>query len=274
VARVRALLLVAISALVLGGCGAGETTAPTVVAAFYPLAWAAENVARPGQEVLDLTPPGAEPHDVEISPRDVEAIRAARLVVYVGGGFQPAVEDAVAGRDGPSLDLLGGEGDPHVWLDPARFADAVAQLGRALARPAAGRRLADRLRRLDREYAAGLERCERRVLVTSHAAFGRLADRYRLAHVSLAGLSPEAEPGPQAIERLVEEVRSSGASTVFTEPLVSDRLARTVAREAGVGVSVLDPVEGLSEERVETGEDYLTVMRDNLAVLREALGCR
>jgi len=275
VRRVRALLLLAAAALVLGGCGAGndEPARPTVVAALYPLAWAAENVAGARYEVIDVTPPGAEPHDVEISPSEVETIRDADLVVHVGGGFQPAVEDAVDARDGPSLDLLGDEGDPHVWLDPAGFAAAAVELGRALARPEAGRRLAERLRRLDRQYAAGLERCERRVVVTSHAAFGRLADRYGLTQVSLAGRSPEAEPGPQTIERLVDDVRASGATAVFTEPLVSDRLARTVAREAGVEVATLDPVEGLSEDRIEAGDDYLDVMRDNLAALREALGC-
>lgn len=267
--------LLVIVALALGGCGADRPgEGPTVVAALYPLAWMATSIAGERFQVVDLTPPGAEPHDVEISPRDVETIRGADVVLYVGGGFQPAVEDAVAGRDGPSLDVLGEDGDPHVWLDPLRLAAIAASVGDALGRPGAGRRLARRLEALHGEYEAGLERCERRTLVTSHAAFGRLADRYGLEQLSLAGRSPEAEPGPRALEHLVEDVRISKATTVFTEPLVSDRLARTVAREAGVEVAVLDPLEGMSEARLEAGEDYVTVMRDNLDVLREALGCR
>jgi zinc transport system substrate-binding protein len=275
VARVQRVLLLAV--LVLAGCGAGNDPrgdGPTVVAALYPLAWVAQNVAGPELEVVDVTPPGAEPHDVEISPRDVETIRDAELVLFVGGGFQPAVEDALDGRDGPSLDLLREAGDPHVWLDPARMADFAEDVGQALGRRNAGRRLARRLRLLDAEYASGLARCERRTFVTSHAAFGRLASRYELTELSLGGSSPEAEPGPRTLERLVDDVRASGATTVFTEPLVSDRLARTIAREAGVGVGVLDPVEGLSEVRLAAGDDYLTVMRDNLRALREALGCR
>jgi zinc transport system substrate-binding protein len=108
----------------------------------------------------------------------------------------------------------------------------------------------------------------------THAAFGHLAARYGLEQLSLGGTSPEAEPAPRDLERLVEEVRASGATTVFSEPLVSDRLARTVAREAGLEVAVLDPVEGMTEEGVEAGADFLTVMRENLEALREALGCR
>jgi zinc transport system substrate-binding protein len=271
---VRRLAFV-LTVLALAGCGGtDDTDPPAVVAAFYPLAWAAEQVAGGDLRVVDLTPPGAEPHDVELSPRDVETIRGADLVVYVGGGFQPAVEEAIAGRDRPSVDVLEGDRDPHVWLDPVRFAGIADVIAAALGRREAGRSLTRRLGALHDRYAAGLEGCARRTLVTSHAAFGHLAERYGLTQLSLVGSSPEAEPGPRGIQRLVDSVRASGATTVFTEPLVSDRLAQTVAREAGVEVANLDPIEGLSEERLDGGEDYLTVMRDNLEALRAALGCR
>jgi zinc transport system substrate-binding protein len=273
--RVLALLGALAGCASLAGCaGSDGGGGPTVVAAFYPLAWAAEEIAGEHYRVVDLTPLGAEPHDVELSPRDVEAIRDAELVVYAGGGFQPAVEDAIADRDGPSFDVLDGERDPHVWLDPVRFAATARALGDALGRPAAGRRLVKAIEGLDREYEEGLRSCERRALVSSHAAFGHLAARYGLTARSLAGTSPEAEPGPRELERLVDEVRATGVTTVFTEPLVSDRLAETVAREAGVDVATLDPIESLSEERTKAGEDYVTVMRENLAALRRALGCR
>ena len=276
--RMRSLLALGglVGVLAVAGCGgaAGGDPRPTVVAAFYPLAWAAGEIAGDRYRVVDLTPPGAEPHDVELSPRDVEAIRDAELVVYAGGGFQPAVEDAVADRDGPSLDVLDGEPNPHVWLDPVRFSTTARALGDALGRPAAGRRLAKAIENLGREYEEGLRSCRRRRLVSSHAAFGHLAARYGLTVRSLAGTSPEAEPGPRELERLVDEVRAAGVTTVFTEPLVSDRLADTVAREAGVEVATLDPIEGLGEERLDAGEDYVSVMRKNLDALREALGCR
>ncbi len=270
--RVVALLFATVA---LTGCGGADHAeeATTVVAAFYPLAWAAEQIGGEETHVVNLTPPGAEPHDIELSPRDVEAVRGADLVVYVGSGFQSAVEDAVAQRDGSSLDVSGGDQDPHVWLDPVRFARIAEEIGDALGRPEAGRELARRLRGLDRDYMTGLAHCERRTLVTTHAAFGHLAARYGLTQIPLAGRSPEAEPSPRELERLVDEVRESGATTVLAEPLVSSRLAETVAREAGAKVAVLDPIEGLTEEQLAGGEDYLSVMRRNLATLKEALGC-
>lgn len=260
----------------LAGCGGKESgdDRPAVVAGFYPLAWAVERIGGADFRVVNLTPAGAEPHDLELSPRDVAAIRDARVVVYVGGGFQPALEDAVAARDDASLDVLRGSADPHVWLDPVRFAEITRALGAALELPAPARGLSDELEALAEEYRSGLDQCERRTLVTTHAAFGPLATRYGLIELPLAGRSPEAEPSPKALERLVDDVRDSGATTVFAEPLVSDRLVATVAREAGVDVAVLDPIEGLSEERLAAGEDYFSVMRSNLEVLRQALGCR
>jgi len=266
-----ALLLVA-----LPGCGGTErsSAATAVVAGFYPLAWAAERIGGGDVEVKNLTPAGAEPHDVELSPRDVEAILDADLVLYAGGGFQPAVEDALADRADGSLDVLEGDSDPHVWLDPVRFASIVVEIGRALERPEPAHELGEELERLDAEFRTGLDSCDRSAIVTAHAAFGHLAARYGLEQISLTGTNPEAEPSPRQLERLVDEVRSSGATTVFAEPLVSDRLAETIARETGAKVATLDPVEGLSDERLAAGDDYLSVMRENLAALQEALGCR
>ena len=270
----RVVVALALCVLVLAGCSDKTPGGSFVVASFYPLAWATEQVARPSLDVVDLTPPGAEPHDVELTPRDVDAIRNAELVVYLGGGFQAAVEDAVAARDGPSLDVLHGDSDPHIWLDPVRFATVVEDIAGALGDRAAADETVGELDRLDADYRRGLASCDRDVLVTTHEAFGHLVARYGLRQVSLAGLSPESEPSPRELEHLVEEVRASGATTVFTEPLVSDRVAKTVAREAGVDVAVLDPIEGLGEARVAAGEDYLSVMRTNLDAIRQALGCR
>ncbi len=270
----RVLLLVAL--LAFAGCGGRSDDDGThaVVAAFYPLAWAAEQIAAEGVEVVNLTPPGAEPHDVELTPSDVDLVRDAQLVVYLGGGFQPALEEAVASRDGATLELLYGDPDPHIWLDPVRFARAVADIAHTVGDIESAPPALRQLQRLHRDYRNGLADCDRRTIVTTHAAFGQLAHRYGLTELSLAGRSPEAEPGPRELERLIDDVRASGATTVFAEPLVSDRVAKTVAREAGAAVAVLDPLEGLSEDRLAAGEDYLTVMRTNLAALREALGCR
>jgi zinc transport system substrate-binding protein len=289
-------LLVAV--LVLSGCGgSGADDRRTVVAAFYPLAWAAEEIAGDDVEVVNLTPPGAEPHDIELTPRDVELVEDADLVLYLGHGFMPALEEAVEGH-ASAIDLLGGQQlrtggdehgdgeepagqddepeqqDPHVWLDPRRLAAIAATIGEALGDPDAADDLIGRLEELDRELRAGLSDCARHEIVTSHAAFGYLADAYGLSQSALSGISPEAEPSPRALERLVEQVEEEGATTVFFETLVSPRLAETVAREAGAETAALDPLEGLGEEELAAGEDYVSVMRANLAALRQALGCR
>jgi zinc transport system substrate-binding protein len=269
-----------------GAGGAAAAKRPTLVAAFYPIAYAAEQVGGAGFDVSNLTPAGAEPHDLELRPSDVVRIQHARLVLYFGGGFQPAVEKAVESTHPRALDLLSGqqlatdegEGgkaalDPHIWLDPIRYGQLAARIGRALGRTPAARRFEARLRALDGEYRRGLAGCRSRTIVTSHAAFGYLARRYGLRQLALEGLSPEAEPSPRALADLVDAVRKSGATTVFFETLVSPKLAETVAREAHVKTAVLDPIEGLSSDAVSHGANYFTVMRSNLRALQAALGC-
>ena len=257
-----------------------------VVAAFYPVAFAAQEIGGATVSVRNLTPAGAEPHDLELRPSDVVSIQRADLVLYLGEGFQPAVEKAVKSTHAHGVDLLAGfrlrsgkdeQGhqalDPHVWLDPLRYADLASRIGGALGRPRATAAFVARLRALDARYHAGLARCTRKTIVTSHAAFGYLAARYGLTQLALEGLSPEAEPSPKALARLIAEVRRSHATTVFFETLVSPKLAETVARDAHVKAAVLDPIEGLTPDATHQGATYFTVMRSNLAALRLALGC-
>lgn len=274
-------------ALAASGCGGGGESAGSddrtqVVAGFYPLAFAAEEVAGNRVEVTNLTPAGAEPHDVELSPRDVERVRSADLVLYAGGGFQPALEEAADGAEGAAVDVLDGldlreedgKADPHVWLDPVRFAQVVERIGAELGDEAPARQLASQLRALDGEYREGLADCNRHELVTAHDAFGYLADRYGLEVIPIAGLAPEVEPTPRDLEEIVNLVEDRGVTTVFVEPLLSPEIGETVAREAGAATAVLNPLEGLTEEELARGENYLSVMRANLETLRTGLGCR
>jgi zinc transport system substrate-binding protein len=295
---VLTLLAVAAATLV-AGCGGDDEagSGENVVAAFYPIAYAAERVA-PGATVENLTPPGAEPHDLELSPRDVEAVKDADVVLYLGDEFMPALEDAVQGED-TAVDLLAGEQlrkgpeahghgggsesdgehaeetglDPHVWLDPMRYAAIVRKVATAVGGSESANELVAELEKLDAELRRGLATCARREIVTSHAAFGYLADAYGLTQIPLTGVSPEAEPSAKAIQGLVEEVEEEGATTVFFETLVSPKLAETVAREAGADTAVLNPLEGLTEDQIDEGADYFSIMRENLAALRKALGC-
>ncbi len=271
----------------------------SVVASFYPLAYAAAQIGDGRVEVTNLTPPGVEPHDLELSPDDLEAIAGADVVLFAGGGFQPSIEEAVeTAATGIVVDVLEGvdlrpptveddagplEGDPHEWLDPAIYADIGDRVAAAL-------RMADdaadgpgfdraaeafrrRLSALDRDFREGLADCATRVMITSHGAFGYLAAAYDLEPQPIAGLSPASEPDPRRIAELADEARAAGVRTIFTEELVSPELAETLAAEAGIDTAVLSPLEALTEEQLEAGEDFMSVMRRNLETLRDGLDC-
>jgi zinc transport system substrate-binding protein len=268
----------------LAGCGSGaDEVSPAkvrIAAAFYPLAFAAEQVASPGAQVDNLTPPGVEPHDLEVSPGDIQKVRSAELVLLLGHGFQPQLESAAGDRtrvllllDTPGLGRHRND-DPHVWLDPVRYELIVKRIALALHRPRAADAFVTRLRRLDHDYQRGLQSCARREIVTSHEAFAYLAERYRLRQIAITGISPEAEPTPQRLEKVVRLVRQRGATTIFFETLVSPRIAATVARETGAQTAVLDPIESLTPAAERRGASYFSVMRSNLSSLRAALGCR
>ena len=288
-------------ALMLSGCGSTSSSAEegtSVVASFYPLAEAASRVGGDLVSVQNLTPPGVEPHDLELAPDDIEAIANADVIVYLGGGFQPAVEDALAEAEhAVTVDALDAvatnaapaseadEGltvDPHVWLDPARYEEIVRSVSAALseADPANEATYAanaeayiGQIAALDEEFRVGLSDCERITIVTSHEAFGYLADAYGLTQVGILGLSPEAEPDPRRLAELRDLVQREGVTTIFAEELVSPKVAETLASEAGVQVAVLNPIESLTDAQERAGEDYLSLMRENLDTLRRALDC-
>ena len=268
-----------------------------IVASFYPLFEAAQRVGGDRVQVRNLTPAGSEPHDLELNSTQVDRIEDAAVVLFLGQGFQPALEKAAERAKGMKVDILDELGnllpapagddqldiDPHVWLDPRLFKAIVTRVAGALSAAdpanratyeanaaAYGRELDD----LDAAFVEGLRACERRVVVTSHAAFGYLTGRYGLVQEAIAGLEPESEPSPQRLADLTAKVRAQGTTTVFYETLVSPKVARSLAREAGVTTAVLDPIEGLSDDDVKAGKTYVSAMRENLAAVRLALGCR
>lgn len=274
----RALLCLA---LVAAACTRGfpQDGKLHVVASAYPFAWAAARVGGPDVDVTDLVPPGAEPHDVELTPRQVGLVEQAALVVYLHG-FQPSVDDAV-GRGSQGLDLRRvvdqHGGDPHVWLDPVRMEAVVAALADRLAakdpqHAAAYRTRAASVTRdlqgLDALFRTDLRGCARKDVVTSHSAFGYLVGRYGLVQRGITGVSPDEEPSPKKLAAVATFAKDHDVTTIFFESLVDPKVARTVADEVGARTAVLDPVEG-----VKGSDDYLTVQRRNAAALRLALGC-
>lgn len=309
------VVLAAAAALALGGCAStpADDGRLSVLASFYPLQVVAAGVGGDRVSVDSLTPPGAEPHDLELSPAQVARLGAADLVVYLAD-FQAAVDDAVAASPperaldaADVVDLLEaepegeahegeahedeahegetaeehaehGEHDPHFWLDPSRMpalvdavADELSELDPEGADEYAANAaaLSERFTGLDAAYATGLATCDSRVLVTSHAAFGYLADRYDLEQVAVAGIDPEGEPSPARLAEIGEVIRSEGVTTVFFETLVSPKVAEALAAHVGATTAVLDPLEGLADD----SQDYFSIAESNLDALKVALSC-
>ena len=328
----RALSVVAVAALTLplAACSAlsassdsSDTSAPadaegalSVAVSFYPIQYLTEAIGGDYVSVTSVTPTNTEPHDYELSPKDVTALSSSQLVAYVQG-FQPSLDDAISQVSGPtvldlasSIDLVHHEDseehedgeeidgataeatdeghdhgadsaealDPHFWLDPVRMKSAATAIEEALATADPNHAssyknnldtLDASLDDLDTSYSQSLGSCERTTFVTSHSAFGYLADRYGLTQASISGIEPEAEPSLAEIADIKEVVQSTGTTTIFTEELVSPETAETIANETGATTAVLNPIESQPES-----SDYAEAMRTNLGELRTALSCK
>lgn len=276
-----------------------------VVASFYPMQFLAERIGGNHVSVSTLTKPGMEPHDLELSPRQIGGLSDADLIVYLHG-IQPAVDDAIKQSgaehtvDAAELTTLedhgteaGGEehahehegeeagADPHIWLDPVKYAEVAKGLGKSLEKTdpdhAADYRkntdaLVTDLATLNTAYEKGLKNTTTKTFITTHSAFGYLAERYGLTQEGIAGIDPEAEPSPARISALHSIAEKKKVTTVFFETLASDRTAKTVARDTGLKTDVLDPLEGITDK--SKGADYIEVMQSNLTALRKALGAK
>ncbi|MEW2284593.1 metal ABC transporter substrate-binding protein [Streptomyces sp. NPDC047841] len=306
VAAVTALGIGSLSACSGDKAVAANTSKFDVVASFYPMAFLAERIGGGHVHVTTLTSPGQEPHDLEISPRQIASLEESDAVLYLKN-LQPSVDDAVAqspvatkidaaslttleehgsevGGHAPGHDHEGGEStgkDPHIWLDPVRYAQVAEGVGKAFEKGdpkhAADYRkntaaLVKQLNGLNTEFEDGLAHTRSKVFITTHAAFGYLAERYGLTEEAITGLDPESEPSAARVRDLERMARADGVSTVFYETLVSDKTARTIAKDAGLKTDVLDPIEGITGK--SRGTDYFAVQRANLKALQQALGAK
>jgi zinc transport system substrate-binding protein len=313
VTAATALGLGALSACSSDSAATGNTDKFDVVASFYPMAFLAEQVGGDHANVTSLTEPGQEPHDLEISTKQRAQLEEADAALYLKG-LQPAVDEAVSQTgiktkiDAAGLTTLedhgstehdhaGEEGhaeeekghaeeeeharDPHIWLDPVKYAEVAEGVGKAFEKAdpdhAADYKkntaaLVKKLNDLNGEFENGLKDTKTKVFFTNHAAFGYLAERYGLTQEAISGLDPESEPSPARIKELQQEAKADGVTTVFYETLVSDKTARTLADDAGLKTDVLDPLEGITDK--SKGDDYFAVMEANLTALKTALGAK
>ncbi|WP_404960194.1 metal ABC transporter substrate-binding protein [Streptomyces sp. 147326] len=309
---------VALGATALTACsGAGATGSKdgklAVAASFYPMQFLAEQIGKDHVKVNGLTKPGVEPHDLEITPRQTAQLGEADVILYLKT-LQPAVDKAVAQSgvknvvDAATLTTLeahaasghdhgAGEGhaegeghdhshgeagtDPHVWLDPAKYAEIAKGVGAALEKADPNNaadykkntdELVGELTALDTEFKDGLKNTASRTFITTHSAFGYLAERYGLDQEGISGVDPESEPSPARMKELQEVAKKENVSTVFFETLASDKTAEVLATDTGLKTDVLDPLEGITDK--SQGADYFEVMRSNLKNLQKALGSK
>lgn len=290
-----------------GASAAGNTGRFDVVASFYPLEFLAEQIGGSHVHVTTLTSPGQEPHDLEISPQQIAKLQESDAVLYLKN-LQPSVDDAVAQSpvktkiDAASLTTLEEHGnevgghaaahdthkgeeaggkDPHIWLDPVRYAQVAEGVGKAFEKAdpdhAADYKkntaaLVKKLDDLNTQFKDGLANTKTKVFITTHAAFGYLAERYGLTEEAINGLDPESEPSAARVKDLETMAKADGVTTVFYETLVSDKTAKTIAGDAGLKTDVLDPLEGITKK--SRGKDYFSVQEANLKALQQALGTK
>lgn len=281
-----------------------------VTASFYPMQFLAEQIGKDHVKVDTLTKPGVEPHDLEITPKQTVQLGKADVVLYLKT-LQPAVDKAVAqsgvknvvdaatltrleahgasGHDHAGEEGTGGDGhdhshgeagdDPHVWLDPLKYAEIAKGVGAALEKADPDHatdykkntdELVAKLGALDSEFKDGLKNTASKTFITTHAAFGYLAERYGLDQEGISGVDPESEPSPARMKELQGVAKKDNVTTVFFETLASDKTAKTLAADTGLKTDVLDPLEGITDK--SQGADYFEVMRSNLKNLQKALG--
>ncbi|WP_327345848.1 metal ABC transporter substrate-binding protein [Streptomyces europaeiscabiei] len=302
-----ALSLTTLSACSTDSAAAGNTDKFDVVASFYPMAFLAEQIGGKYVNVTSLTEPGQEPHDLEISAQQTAALQESDAVLYLKG-LQPSVDDAVAQSelktkiDAATLTSMEHHGnevgghsaehddheheelagkDPHLWLDPVKYAEVAKGVGAAFEKADPDHAdtyktnteaLVEKLGALDDQFENGLKNTDTKVFITTHAAFGYLAERYGLTEEAISGLDPESEPSAARVKSLEKMAKADGVTTVFYETLVSDKTAKTIAADANLRTDVLDPIEGITEK--SRGKDYFSVQEANLKALRTALGAK
>ena len=269
-----------------------------ITASFYPLYYFSQQIAGDKANVINITPAGAEPHDYEPTAQDIANIENSKLLVLDGTGLE-AWGSSIKQNLNPknTMVLTVGDGiinqkvtedgqsviDPHIWQSPPLVKQIVDKILASLIQidpentsyyQANATALKTKLDDLDARYKQGLANCAEKNIITSHAAFGYLATAYGLNQVSIAGLSPDAEPSPQQLADIVKFAKDNNVKYIFFESLVSPKLSDTIATEVGAKTLVLNPIEGLTNDEIAKGKTYFTEMQNNLVNLRVALQCK
>ena len=291
-------LLVVLTVLPMTGQGASAAANKIAVAAsFYPMYEFARQVGGDRISVRNLTPAGAEPHDYELTPKDILSVNTSKVLIYNGAGLEPWAQKLLPQLP-PSVLVVNaaqgiriaiatsgedqGKPDPHIWMDPVLAQKQVDTIlagfikvdpeGKAVYEANAAK-FKQELTALHERFQRALSTCRKEIFITNHAAFGYFAARYGLTQTGIAGLAPDAEPSAAQIRELIRLARQNDIRVIYYESLVSPRVAATIAREVGARTLVFDPLEGLTDEELAHGKNYLSVMGENLRNLVQGLDC-
>lgn len=272
-----------------------------VMASFYTMYDFAKKIGKDKIEVTNMVPAGTEPHDWEPSTKDLIELEKSDVFIYNGAGMEQWVDDVLESLDTEELTSVEAskgikllkdtdahehdhehesENDPHVWLDPQNAKYEMNQIKKALIKAdsdnkdyyeANYKKEAARCDELDQQYKKELAQVSKRELVVAHEAFGYLCKAYDLEQMGIEGLSADDEPDPKQMSEVIEFAKKHKVKTIFFEELVSPKVAKTIAKETGASVKMLNPLEGLSNKKIKAGQDYFSVMKQNLSAIKEAL---
>lgn len=258
--------------------------------------------------ITNLVPAGTEPHDWEPASTDIVNLEHADMLIYNGAGMEHWVEDItdtlqnkelVLVEASKGMELLAGsheeeeheeeehEGeeeesgfDPHVWLSIKNAKKEMENIKNALvsADPDNASYYEDnyanyavKFEELDTKFREALSKLENKDIIVAHQAFAYLCKEYGLNQIAVEGLNPDSEPDAKRMAEIIELAKEKNITTIFFEELVSPKVAQTIASEVGAVTEVLNPLEGLTNDQMTAGEDYLSVMEKNLEVLIKAL---
>lgn len=271
-----------------------ETTKKlTVYASFYPMYDFAKKIGGDKVEVKNMTPAGTEPHDFEPTANDMKGLSTADVFIYNGEDMEHWVTTALKSVNNANLEVVkasapiqlqkgkGNEMDPHTWLSIRNSIKQIAVIKDAFIKKDATNKTyyeknyetyRKQLEELDAAYTKELASYKGRAIVVAHEAFGYVCKDYDLKQIAIEGLEPDSEPTPAKMKEIIKQVKEQNIQVIFYEELVNPKVAKAIADETGAKTMELNTLEGLSEEEIKEGKDYLSIMKDNLKNLVYAFG--
>ncbi|NLW40956.1 MAG: zinc ABC transporter solute-binding protein [Tissierellia bacterium] len=263
---------------------------PIVYASFYPLYFITEEIGKDNIDLRLVIPNGVDSHHYEPSLKQLQDMEKAHLFIYNGAGFESWAEKLIGSiideertlRASDYVDLIqiDGQVDPHIWLDPnnmniigEKVRDRLIEVDKANKDIYEKNysKLSESLGKLDRDFRESLANKKKDTILVSHAAFGYMGKRYAFKQIAVAGISPEQEPSPGTIAQIIDLAEREGFQYIFLETLANPKTVDIIAEEGNLKILTLNPIEGLTEEEVSRGEDYISIMKENLNNLKKAL---